>query len=196
MQNENIAACKSATWNSAIHKKSATRKKCNMRRLLPKKVQHENGAVAIKKVQHEKSATWKNITCLCEIRKKCTRIVHYSAQMNNGLSVDGTLYTGQIPPGDVSCSSGFFFFFETFVSPLFLENIKNFCWNVFVTKSRIVYCKLFAIYGRCFKYFFPPFNIGFTISLTDLHAATLEVWIYSKGFTSLPIYDSSTLLYL
>ena len=54
MQNEKIAACKSATWNSAIHKKSATRKKCNMRRLLPKKVQHENGAVAIKKVQHEK----------------------------------------------------------------------------------------------------------------------------------------------
>ena len=32
MQNENIAACKSATWNSAIHKKSATRKKSNMKK--------------------------------------------------------------------------------------------------------------------------------------------------------------------
>ena len=136
MQNENIAACKSATWNSAIHKKSATRKKCNMRRLLPKKVQHENGAVAIKKVQHEKSATWKNITCLCEIRKKCTRIVHYSAQMNNGLSVDGTLYTGQIPPGDVSCSSGsFFFFFWNFRFSSFFREYQEFLLKCFCNKK-------------------------------------------------------------
>ena len=45
MQNENIATCKSATWNSTIHKMSASRKKYNMRRLLHKKVQHENGSV-------------------------------------------------------------------------------------------------------------------------------------------------------
>ena len=55
MQNENIATCKSATWNSAIHKNSATRKK----------VQHEKITIqksatwkwcSMKKVQHEKSA--------------------------------------------------------------------------------------------------------------------------------------------
>ena len=37
MQNKNIATCKSARWDSAIHKKSATRKKCKMKRLLHKK---------------------------------------------------------------------------------------------------------------------------------------------------------------
>ena len=42
IQNENIATCKSATWNSAIHKKISTRKK----------VQHE-------KITTQKSATWK-----------------------------------------------------------------------------------------------------------------------------------------
>ena len=59
MQNENIAMCKSATWNRAIHKKSATRKEsaawkdyyikeCNM-----------------EMVQYEKSATWKE----CNMKK-------------------------------------------------------------------------------------------------------------------------------
>ena len=32
-------------YSSAIHKKTATREKCNMKRLLHKKVQHGNGAV-------------------------------------------------------------------------------------------------------------------------------------------------------
>ena len=36
MQSENIAACKSAAWNCAIHEKSATWKWCSI-----KKVQHE-----------------------------------------------------------------------------------------------------------------------------------------------------------
>ena len=58
MQNEKIATCKSATWNSAIHKKSATRKKCKMKRLLHRKVKHGNGAVwkkcKMNRVQHEK----------------------------------------------------------------------------------------------------------------------------------------------
>ena len=36
----------------------------------------------------------KNINCHNEIRKKCTRIVHYSAQMGNGPFADGPLYTG------------------------------------------------------------------------------------------------------
>ena len=53
----------------------------------------------MKKVQHEKSSiskkcNMKNINCHNEIRKKCTRIVHYSAQMGNGPFVDGPLYTG------------------------------------------------------------------------------------------------------
>ena len=56
MQNKNFSMCKSATWNSAIHKKSAKQKI----------VQHEkftaqNSATwkwrITKKVQHEKSAT-------------------------------------------------------------------------------------------------------------------------------------------
>ena len=42
MQNENVATCKSATWNSAIHIKSATRKK----------VHHE-------KIVTQKSGAWK-----------------------------------------------------------------------------------------------------------------------------------------
>ena len=41
MQNENIATCQSATWNSAIHKESATWKK----------VQHET-------INTQKNATW------------------------------------------------------------------------------------------------------------------------------------------
>ena len=31
--------------------------------------------------------------CHSEIRKKCTRIAHYSAQMDNGPPIDGPLYT-------------------------------------------------------------------------------------------------------
>ena len=51
-------------------------------------------------VQYEKSATLKECNmkkvqhCRNEIRKKCTEIVHYSAQMDNRPSVDGPLYTG------------------------------------------------------------------------------------------------------
>ena len=48
----------------------------------------------MRKVQHEKSATRKNIKCHSKIRKNCTRIVHNSAQTDNGPSVDGPLYTG------------------------------------------------------------------------------------------------------
>ena len=70
-QNKNIATCKSATWNSMIHKKSATQKSAT-------------GNGAVRKVQHEKSTTWKmcimkNLDCHGEIRKKCTRIVNSSA---------------------------------------------------------------------------------------------------------------------
>ena len=45
MKNENIATCKSATWNIAIHKKVQHEKKSNTKRLLHKKVQHGNGAI-------------------------------------------------------------------------------------------------------------------------------------------------------
>ena len=42
--------------------------KCNMKRLMHKKVPHRNGAVwkkcNMKTVQHEESATWKNINCV------------------------------------------------------------------------------------------------------------------------------------
>ena len=58
MWKENIATCKSATWNKAIHKNSATQKECNKKILLHKKVQHGNGEVwkkcNMKKMQHEK----------------------------------------------------------------------------------------------------------------------------------------------
>ena len=37
----------------------------------------------MKRVQHEKKATRKNINCCSEIWKKCTRIVHYSAQTDD-----------------------------------------------------------------------------------------------------------------
>ena len=79
MQNENVAMCKSATWNSAIHIKSATRKKVQHKKIVTQK----SGAWkwrSMKKVQYEKSVTWKNINCHSEIWKKCTRIVHFSAQ--------------------------------------------------------------------------------------------------------------------
>ena len=47
MRNENIAACKSATLNKAVHKECKTKKKCNMKILLHKKekVKHRNSAV-------------------------------------------------------------------------------------------------------------------------------------------------------
>ena len=58
MQVENTGTCKNRTWNSAIHKKNATRKdyqtkKCNM------KIMQEEKSAAwkdfnMKKVQHEK----------------------------------------------------------------------------------------------------------------------------------------------
>ena len=54
------------------------------------KIQHGNGAVwkkYMKRVEHEKSPTWKNINCHSEMRRTCTTIVHYSAQMDNGPSV-------------------------------------------------------------------------------------------------------------
>ena len=95
MQNEKIATCKSATWNSAIHKKSATRKKCKMKRLLHRKVKHRNGAIW-------KKCNMKNINCRSEIWKKCTRIVHYSAQTDNEPSVDGSLYTSEDKMRDFS----------------------------------------------------------------------------------------------
>ena len=99
-KNANRKHCtsKSATWNSAIHKKSATRKKVQH-----EKITTQKSAIwkkcSVKKVQHEKSATWKKINCHSEIRKKCTRIVQYSAQTDNGLSVDDRpLYTSEINP--------------------------------------------------------------------------------------------------
>ena len=58
MSNENIATCRGATRNSAVHKKSATQKKCNMKWLLHKKYNMEM-------VQYEKSATWKK----CNIKR-------------------------------------------------------------------------------------------------------------------------------
>ena len=57
MQNKNIATCKTATWNRAI-KKVQHEKKCNMKGLLHKKVEHGNGAEL-------KSATWKE----CNMKK-------------------------------------------------------------------------------------------------------------------------------
>ena len=42
----------------------------------------------MKKVQHE--------NCHSEIRKRCTRIGHYSAQTDNGPFLDRSLYTGHI----------------------------------------------------------------------------------------------------
>ena len=42
----------------------------------------------MKKVQHQQ-----NINCHSEIRKKCTRIMHYSVQMDNDPFIDGPLYT-------------------------------------------------------------------------------------------------------
>ena len=47
------------------------------------------------RVQHEKRATWRNINCHSELWKKCTRIVHFGAQTDNGPFVDGLLYTGK-----------------------------------------------------------------------------------------------------
>ena len=45
IQNDNTATCKNATWNSAKHKKSATRKEVLYEKITPQKVQHGNGAV-------------------------------------------------------------------------------------------------------------------------------------------------------
>ena len=86
MQNENIATCEKETRNGAIHKKSTIRKN----------LQHEN--ITTQKIatwkwcSMKKSATSKNYHS--EIRKNCTKIEPYSAQTDNGPSVDGPLYTG------------------------------------------------------------------------------------------------------
>ena len=45
MLNENIATCKSPTGNVQYVKRVQHEKKCNMKRLLHRKVQHGNGAV-------------------------------------------------------------------------------------------------------------------------------------------------------
>ena len=59
MQNENIATCKSATGNRAIHKKSATRKKsATWKDYYTKKCNKEM-------MQYEKSVTWK----VCNMKK-------------------------------------------------------------------------------------------------------------------------------
>ena len=75
-------------------------KKWNMKTLLHKKVQHGNGAVwkkcDMKRVQHEKHVTWRSMNCYSEVRKKCTRILHFRAQTDNGPSVDRPLCTGDI----------------------------------------------------------------------------------------------------
>ena len=107
MQNENIA---SAIWNreepktktfqaqhGIVHqiKRVQHEKKCNMKILLHKKV------------QHEKSATPKNINFHNELLRECKRIVHYSAQMDDGSSVDAPLCTSD-PLGTASAS--FFIF--------------------------------------------------------------------------------------
>ena len=72
-------------------------KKFNMKRLLHKRLllQHGNGEVW-KKQHYKKNATWKNINCHSEISKNCTRIVHCSAQADNGPSVDRPFYTGSL----------------------------------------------------------------------------------------------------
>ena len=82
-----LHTCKSATWNSTIHKKECnTKKSATWKDYYTRKCNMEM-------VQYEETATWKNINFLREIWKKCTRIVHYSAQTDNGPSVDGPLYT-------------------------------------------------------------------------------------------------------
>ena len=71
---------------------SATQKKCDMKR-----VQHK---VTREKLQHEKSARVKYA------KKKCTRVVHQGAQMDNGSSVDGPLYTGHNRPNKPTFKDG------------------------------------------------------------------------------------------
>ena len=98
IQNENIATCKSATWNSAIHKKISTRKKVQHEKITTQKSATWKWC-SMEKVQQEKSkkgtkCNMKKKNCHSEIQKKCTRIVHYSVQMDNGPSVDGSLYSG------------------------------------------------------------------------------------------------------
>ena len=79
------------------HIKRVQQEKSSIKRLLHKKVQHRNGKVwkkcKMKRVQHEKKLTWKNANSHSEKRKKCKKIVHYSAQTDNSLSTDGPLYT-------------------------------------------------------------------------------------------------------
>ena len=57
-QNENIVACKSATWYRAIPKKSATRRKVQHQKITTQKYSTWKWC-SMKKVQHEKSVTWK-----------------------------------------------------------------------------------------------------------------------------------------
>ena len=65
VQNENIVTCKSATWNKAIHKKSASQKKCNMKTLLHKKLQKM--AVCWRTVIHWSFCGQQIETCIANI---------------------------------------------------------------------------------------------------------------------------------
>ena len=101
MQHENIITQRNdAVWikynmKRLLHKivqhgKNAVWVKCNTKRLLHKIVQQINGAVW-------KSAIWKEYNMRKkqhDVQKKCTRIVHYRTQMDNGPFVDRPLYTG------------------------------------------------------------------------------------------------------
>ena len=56
MQNENIGTCKSATWNRAIPKTNATRKKVYHENI---NIQKSSTWCSVEMVQCEKSETWK-----------------------------------------------------------------------------------------------------------------------------------------
>ena len=94
----------SATWKECnakkvLHGNSKIRKECNT-----EKVQYEMNATwrnsktwkecNKEKVQHENSATQTNYSDSVKFRKNCTRRVRKNAQMHNGPSVNGPLYTG------------------------------------------------------------------------------------------------------
>ena len=90
---------------------------------------------SMKKVQHEKSETCKKCNmkkCInyhSEIRKKCTRIVYYIAQMDNGPSFNGPLYTSlwKKVPNHIKTPS----FLDLFERRLKLWNCKNCSCNIY-----------------------------------------------------------------
>ena len=94
----------SSAWNSATQKNSATLKKeqheisATWKECNAKKVLHGNSKIRKEcnkeKVQHENSATQTNYSDSVKFRKNCTRRVRKNAQMLNGPSVNGPLYTG------------------------------------------------------------------------------------------------------